>query len=270
MIRRCSPARLLLPTLLLVMLIAAGCLGGDDDDVEVTVNGTPLSAATPDATTTPTPSATLSPVDPPPLTSDLDAERLSGFTMPIAGGCLPSRDAVLPNAPRAYRNGVHEGVDFYHGDVCTAITRDLEVMAMYDGVVIRADHDYVDITPAQVTELAEKTAAQGFSDEETLDIYRGRQVWIDHGNGIVTRYAHLEGIVEGIEVGVRVEAGDVIAYIGESGTPESVTAPGTEVHLHAEVRIGDSFLGADRTPDEVRQLYNALFAPAPVEEQSGG
>jgi murein DD-endopeptidase MepM/ murein hydrolase activator NlpD len=270
MIRRRRLARLL-PLLLAVTLVAAGCLGGGDDDgIEVTVNGEPLSTATPDATSTPTPTATLEPVDPPPLTSDLDAEGLSGFTMPIAGGCLPSRDAVLPNAPRAYRNGVHEGVDFYNGDVCTTITRGLEVMAMYDGVVIRADHDYVDITPSQVTELAEKTAAQGFSDEETLDIYRGRQVWIDHGNGVVTRYAHLEGIVDGVGVGVRVEAGDVIAYIGESGTPESVTAPGTEVHLHAEVRIDDSFLGADRPPNEVRQLYNQLFSPAPIEEQSGG
>lgn len=269
MIRSGRGVRLLLP-LLLATLLAAGCLGGDDDDVDVTVNGTPLSTATADPSSTATPTPTLPPVDPPPLTSDLDPEQLYGFTMPIAGACLPSRDAVLPNAPRAYRNGVHEGVDFYGGDVCTSISRGLEVMAMYDGVVVRADHDYVDITPEQVTELAEKTAAQGFSDEETLDIYRGRQVWIDHGNGIVTRYAHLEGIADGIEVGVRVEAGEVIAYIGESGTPESVTAPGTEVHLHAEVRIGESFLGADLPPAEVRQLYNQLFAPAPAEELSGG
>ncbi len=273
MIQR-MPARLRAarPLLLLAMLaatlLAAGCLGGDDDDVDVTVNGTPLTIATVDSTAVPTPTPTLTPVDPPPLTSDLDPGNLAGFTFPIAGGCLPSRDAVLPNAPRVYRNGVHEGVDLYNGDVCTSITRGLEVMSMYDGVVVRADHDYVDITPQQVTDLAAKTAEQGFTDPETLNIYRGRQVWVDHGNGIATRYAHLEGVADGIEVGVRVEAGEVIAYIGESGTPESVTDPGTEVHLHAEVRIGESFLGADQPPAEVRGLYLHLFNGDG--EQSGG
>jgi murein DD-endopeptidase MepM/ murein hydrolase activator NlpD len=248
-------------------LLGVACLGGGDDDPEVTVNGTPLTTATAAATDTPStpePTATIATVEPPPQTSNLDPDALEGFTMPIAGACLPSRDAVLPNAPRVYRNGVHEGVDFYGGDVCIAITRGQDVIAMFEGIVIRADHDYTDITAQQVTDLAAKTAEQGFTDPETLDIYRGRQVWIDHGNGIVTRYAHLEGVADTIDVGVRVQAGAVIAYIGESGTPESITDPGTEVHLHAEVRVGDSFLGDGLGPAEVREDYSQLFA------QSGG
>ena len=183
MIRQRGPAGLLsvLLVLVIVAIVSAGCLGGGDDgEVEVTVNGTPLTtptAGSTNPTATPRPTATLEPVDPPPLTSDLDPEGLEGFIVPILGACMPSRDAVLPNAPRAYRNGVHEGVDFYHGDVCAAVTLDLAIIAMYDGVVVRADLDYVDITAAQVTELAARTAEQGFSDPETLDIYRGRQVW---------------------------------------------------------------------------------------------
>ena len=145
-----------------------------------------------------------------------------------------------------------------------SISRGTEIFAMYDGVVIRADHDYVDITAEQVVELAARTAEQGFTDPETLDIYRGRQVWIDHGNGVVTRYAHLDGIADTIDVGVRVSAADLVGWVGESGTPESVTDPGTEYHLHAEVRVGESFLGADLEPAVVRELYQRLFA------QSGG
>ena len=114
-------------------------------------------------------------------------------------------------------------------------------------------------TIEQISEFSRRTADQGYTDEPTLDIYRGRQIWIDHGNGVVTRYAHLGVIAEGIEEGVEVEQGQVIGGVGESGTPEAITAPGTELHLHAEVRIGESFLGDELPPGEVRALYRRLF-----------
>jgi hypothetical protein len=61
---------------------------------------------------------------------------------------------------------------------------------------------------------------------------------------------------------VRVERGQPIGAVGESGTPESLSAPGTELHPHTEVRVGESFLGAGLPPAEVRQLYQRLFEPA--------
>jgi murein DD-endopeptidase MepM/ murein hydrolase activator NlpD len=241
----------------------AACFGPSDDPADIIVDGTVVPTPTAGVALTPRPTATLEPVPytPTPFVSNLNPGALRGFTMPIEGACLPSRDAVMPNAPRAYRNGVHEGVDFYHGDVCVPIARGTPVLAMYRGVVVRADHDYEDITLDQVHELAAKTAAQGYTDPESLDIYRGRQVWIDHGNGVLTRYAHLDSIDPAIDVGVEVRAGQVIAYVGESGTPESVTAPGSEYHLHAEIWIGDTFLGKDLPADEVRRLYQMLFSP---------
>lgn len=58
----------------------------------------------------------------------------------------------------------------------------------------------------------------------------GNCVEIDHGNGLVTRYAHMSGFrtVQGSRVG----AGDVIGLIGSTGRS---TGP----HLHFEVRIND-------------------------------
>lgn len=226
---------------------------GDDSEappVEVTSAATeppPIDVATVEPTDTPEPAATA------------DPNELHGFTWPIEGACMPSSDNLLPNAPRAYRNGVHEGLDFYDGYSCASITVGTPVFAMASGTVIRADVNYVDLTAEEVAELDATTTAQGFSDAETLDRYRGRQVWIDHGGGVVTRYCHLLSIVEDIVEGEEVEQGHLIAAVGESGTPESVTNPGTEYHLHAEVRIGDSFLGADLPPDEVRRLYTRLF-----------
>ena len=65
----------------------------------------------------------------------------------------------------------------------------------------------------------------------TMSKYRrgyGYTVEVDHGNGMLTRYAHNAKNL--VRVGARVERGDVIAYVGNSGRS---TAP----HLHYEVRL---------------------------------
>jgi murein DD-endopeptidase MepM/ murein hydrolase activator NlpD len=182
--------------------------------------------------------------------------ELRGFVFPIVGACLPQGQQLMPNAPRPYRQGVHEGVDFYDSDNCVSITRGTPVVAAKAGVVIRSDLNYVDMTPAELdAHLANPTT------DEALDAFRGRQVWIDHGGGVVTRYVHLLSIAPGITQGTRVSAGQIVAFVGESGTPESITNPGTEYHLHFEVWVGGSFLGKGLPPAEVRRLYTLFFSP---------
>ncbi|MDK2817687.1 MAG: hypothetical protein PWR22_2316 [Moorella sp. (in: firmicutes)] len=60
----------------------------------------------------------------------------------------------------------------------------------------------------------------------------GRMITIDHGGGLVTRYAHLSGF--NVRVGQRVNRGQVIGYVGVSGR---TTGP----HLHFEVLVNGSF-----------------------------
>lgn len=240
-------------------LLGSACFGGGDREVTVTVDGVPLTPTVATAAPTALPTAEAVEFAPTPPPSRLDPDDLHGFTFPFEGGCLPSNPRVMPNAPREYRNGFHEGVDFYNLDVCVTIGRGVTVVAMFDGVVVRVDHDYIEITAQQVVDLAAKTAEQGFSDEQTLDTYRGRQVWIDHGSGVVSRYAHLDTVDAALFVGGAVSAGDAIGTIGESGTPETVTDPGTEYHLHAEVRVGETFLGDGLNPDQARAAWERLF-----------
>ena len=182
--------------------------------------------------------------------------------MPIAAACLPAFAGQLPNAPRAYRNGIHEGVDLYPGVACALIQAGTPVLAMAPGTVIRADWDYADLTVEQYFAMK----ARGFAGPDDMDTFRGRQVWVDHGGGVVTRYAHLGGIAEGIQPGVAVSPEQVVGFVGESGTPGGLRAPGSETHLHFEVRVEASYLGAGLATPEVLALYQALFpsSAAPV------
>jgi len=244
-------------TLGLALPVALVACGGDDDggdDVIVTRPATTTATRPPSSARTVTPSPTPS--------NNLDLEDLTGFAFPIADACLPAIDNLMPNAPRTYRQGVHEGLDFYPGLACAPIAKGTPVLAMLRGEVVRADLGYEELTPEVLAELRSETLRLGMTPPEILDIYRGRQVWVDHGQGVVTRYCHLSSIAPGIDVGARVEQGQELAGVGESGTPESIEAPGTELHLHAEVRIGDGFLGQDLDPITVRALYTRLFGQA--------
>lgn len=58
----------------------------------------------------------------------------------------------------------------------------------------------------------------------------GRTVVIDHGDGVTTLSAHLSEIL--VEVGHRVDRGDVIGLVGATGTA-------TDAHVHFEVRRDD-------------------------------
>jgi len=61
----------------------------------------------------------------------------------------------------------------------------------------------------------------------------GNRVIIDHGNGFVTLYAHMSMIQ--VQVGQRVNRGDVLGQMGSTGRS-------TGVHLHFEIRQGSVML----------------------------
>jgi murein DD-endopeptidase MepM/ murein hydrolase activator NlpD len=65
----------------------------------------------------------------------------------------------------------------------------------------------------------------------------GREVMLDHGHGITTRYAHMASIT--VVPGESVTRGQVIGYVGVSGHT-------TGAHLHYEVRINDTAVNPHR------------------------
>jgi murein DD-endopeptidase MepM/ murein hydrolase activator NlpD len=67
----------------------------------------------------------------------------------------------------------------------------------------------------------------------------GNSVFIDHGNGYLTHYAHQSRIA--VSVGAKVSAGEVIGYEGATG---DATGP----HLHFEVHQGQMWNQIDPAP----------------------
>lgn len=79
----------------------------------------------------------------------------------------------------------------------------------------------------------------------------GNLIVIKHSGGFETKYAHLNGYASGIKKGVRVRQGDVIGYVGATG---SATGP----HLHYEFLVN----GTHRNPRTVlEQLPKAVAVP---------
>ena len=188
-----------------------------------------------------------------------DEWRLGGFRMPIVGASLPRLDNLLPGEPRAYRSGVHQGFDMYEGQVGVPTGYSGPVVAAKSGTVIRAMHDFTEMTPTEYREAIAASQAAGTTPPDILDKLRGRQVWIDHGDGIVSRYVHLSGVVAETTVGEKVDAGEIVGFVGNSGTEDGVNGRRGSAHLHFELRIDDRYLGEGLSRDEIRELAGRIL-----------
>ena len=86
--------------------------------------------------------------------------------------------------------------------------RGRSVVAVADGVVVRVERH-----------------------EFGLDGRSGRYVRIEHDDGTLTSYMHLDDVAEGLEVGDRVDGGQYIGTLGASAVYESVP------HLHFSLEL---------------------------------
>lgn len=117
---------------------------------------------------------------------------LTRFGSPVAGARMSSGFG-LRTAPTAGASTNHLGVDF----------------AAAIGTAVRA-------------------TADGFIEFARTNGGYGNQIRVGHGAGTETRYSHLSGFAK--REGERVSKGDVIGYVGKTGT---ATGP----HLHYEVLV---------------------------------
>jgi len=179
------------------------------------------------------------------------------FVMPIEGATVPHNENFLPNARRSYRNGRHEGVDMF----CEYGT---PVMAAKNGYVLHIS-GCQKIPSSFKSRLLEISKRLSETPPEILRVLHGRHLTIEHGmthgKWVVTVYSHLVRVAEGLAVGDFVRQGEIIGYVGSSGTDSEGVKTGS--HLHFEIRINGHYLGESMTPNEAGRLYRAILKDKP-------
>lgn len=186
--------------------------------------------------------------------------RFSGIAIPIQGAHLPHHPGVYPGARRLYRHGVHQGLDFFHDPGAgTRVAMDTPAIAAETGKVIRADVHYKDMTAAEYSRIMHNCNRDQFCSEADEDQFRGCQVWLDHGNGLITRYAHLNKARSDLKPGMIVKRGEVVGYIGVSGTGENHPGRLKHPHLHFELWLDGHYLGYGLSTAETVGAYEDIF-----------
>ncbi|MBS1991613.1 MAG: M23 family metallopeptidase [Cyanobacteria bacterium SZAS LIN-3] len=186
-------------------------------------------------------------------------ERLKKLHMPIVGMNLPKHAGVYPGARRLYRFGVHEGMDFFYGGGRAKIYMGSPVVAAGDGKIVRADANFKDMNAATFNRVMGDCAREHRTSDKNEDLFRGCQVWIDHGNNLITRYAHLNKINAKIKVGQTVKHGDLIGFVGVSGTGQNLPGRAKYPHLHFEIWLDGKYLGYGLTPAETVGIFENIF-----------
>ena len=193
------------------------------------------------------------------LESSLKFNQLKNIKIPLDNGdSLPIHSSVFPGARRLYRKGIHEGIDFFEN-----VSTSTPVIACKKGIVIRADTKYQEMTKSAHNKILEECISLGYTKPDIADKLRGRQVVISHSGKIISVYAHLSKT--NVKVGDNVDEGDIIGFVGNSGTTDGVYKTKQGLHLHFELHIDDKsknleyYLGKYLTVEETMQIYRKVF-----------
>lgn len=167
---------------------------------------------------------TVREVAPPPIdprdryeVPSVDGQRLDeqfpsllDWTHPVTGTAelMPEQGSRHFGAPRTGLDIIRPECGAGHCGVDLDGPRGRPVVAVADGVVVRVEHS-----------------------ELGLDGRSGRYVRIEHDDGTLTAYMHLDDIADGLEVGDHVDGGQ---YIGTLGATAVYAAP---PHLHFSLEV---------------------------------
>jgi murein DD-endopeptidase MepM/ murein hydrolase activator NlpD len=195
------------------------------------------------------------------LTVDEIIDYLSFLSSPIPAASISTRTSHLPGARRAYRNGYHEGIDWYSGATGHEINRNTPVVSVADGIVVRADYDYIEMNRGEREGYLSWSKQLKDTPTFILDKLRGCSVWVQYDQGVLVRYVHLSKVEEGILVGSEVKRGDTLGYVGNSGTSFAINGNTHEgLHLHMDLLIyGELFWEYIDQPSEVRHILESVF-----------
>lgn len=192
------------------------------------------------------------------------AEQLSTMSVPpvepvcrFPGGA----SELLPNAPRYYRSGVHQGVDFNCG-------RGHDAYAFADGQVVLLVNDFENPSVAQREQTLANAGAAGSTPHWILAMLYGNVVVIDHGDvpgvgRVTTISAHLDSVDPGITLGQSVSAGQRLGEIGNAGTNAGSLGNDATIHLHWEILVDGTHLANGLSASDTNSVYSSALCDEP-------
>ncbi|MEM7094677.1 MAG: peptidoglycan DD-metalloendopeptidase family protein [Actinomycetota bacterium] len=206
--------------------------------------------------------------NPPPASAGAELATMlaDAMQLPITTCSLPFGNPDLNvGAPREYRSGTHNGLDFNCGTI------DHRVLSAGDGEVLFIVDDYLDADPDDRNAVLANAALAVDTPFWTLAMLYGRFVVVAHhlpesDDQVVTIYAHLSEIDPNIVIGRTLVAGELIGMVGNTGT--SAAANGildthSSVHLHWELHVNDRPVGYLSDPLDTEPLYRQMLCDAP-------
>lgn len=187
------------------------------------------------------------------------------LTSPVSERCriIINNPGQLPNAPRAYRNGTHRGIDLG----CPGAGN--TTFASHAGKVVYLVDDYLTPTAADRNYLLNIAGRAESTPHWTLMMLYGNVVIIDHGDipgagNVVTISAHLEDVY--VELGDDVTAGQPLGEIGNQGTNAAAIgalgANDPSLHLHWELYINGWHLGQGLLPSQTAAVVRSAMCGA--------
>ncbi len=195
-----------------------------------------------------------------PMVNDFQNTQL---LLPCDSIPVPLNPLFLPNSPRNYRNGIHRGIDFQ-------ANWGTPIRAVADGIIIRADQHYEEISPSFLETILDHAELTGHTPSDLFNhILLGRAVIIDHGFNVVPGYrsisihAHLSEIYPYITRGYEIKKGDYFGKVGNSGLMSATKGNQGGTHLHFEFIIqnkdGEYYLGQTLEYSPLIELLQSIF-----------
>jgi hypothetical protein len=171
--------------------------------------------------------------------SPFDLPQLDAMELELPVG------APLPLAPAAYPGGRWPEIGYGVLDAVAFSGLPLSdtVRASAAGTVNLILEDPVPLLDTDIGVIS----TTGVVPSDMLEALWGRQVWIDHGGGIETRYGGLGAVLDSLEEGQEVGLFTILGFAGEGP-------------VYVGIWFDGEYLGYGRSVPEAIAGYRALFA----------
>lgn len=193
-----------------------------------------------------------------------DAENWpTGLTSPIQGATFPLSQDHLPGASDRHGTILDKGFEFFDGLSGRPLSNNQSVVAIADGEIVRIDREYSTEGAALLAFWEDQATEPGFIGEYAFDRLRGRQVWIRHESGQISRYGHLADVHPELKPGDTVEQGTPIGLMGNSGVApvDGRTQADSRLYFELWSADGSHHLGKGLSALETHQVIAQLFGP---------